>query len=237
MRTALALSPCLLLALTGCHVEVGEKAGPATTDHSVIELDKAEIVHTKFSMGVGELVVQGGAKKLMEADFTYSIPSWKPKVSYDSTGFRGNLTIEQPSTVKGINTNVNEYKWAVKLNDAAAQDVELNLGVGSAHVDLSTINIRSVEVKVGVGEVELNLRGKPKKDYSVNIHGGIGEARILLPKDVAVVADVTGGLGNIEVIGLKKEGGRYVNEAFKNGPTMIRINVEGGIGGVKLLSE
>jgi N-terminal domain of toast_rack, DUF2154/Cell wall-active antibiotics response 4TMS YvqF len=237
MRAAIHLSPFLLIFLPGCRMEMGEPAGPSKTDHSVVELDKAEIVRTRFQMGVGDLTVHGGAAKLLEGDFTYSIPSWKPEVRYSSTGFRGNLNVEQPSSVKGMNSNVGDYKWNVKLNDSVAQDFEVNLGAGTAHIDLSTANIRSIEVNVGVGEIELNLRGKPKKDYNVSIHGGVGEARLLLPKDVGVVANVSGGLGGVDTTGMTKDGSRYVNDAFKTGPTMIRINVEGGVGGIKLLSE
>lgn len=205
-----------------------------------VELDKAEIVTSKFQLGVGELRVQGGATKLMEGDFSYTNPSWKPAVRYSSTGFRGNLVIEQPSESKSINASANEYKWDVKLNDKVAQDFEFNVGVGVTKLDLSTINIRSMNLNMGVGEVELNLRGKPQKDYSVNIKGGVGEARILLPKDVAVVANATGGLGGVDTTGMTKEGNRYVNEAYKANPASgvtIRVNVEGGIGNVKLLCE
>jgi hypothetical protein len=239
MRPVLVLSPMLFLTLAGCKVDIGESGSgqPAVTDHKTVELDKAEIVRTRFHMGFGELIVKGGATQLMEGDFTYSVPAWKPDVRYSSTGFRGSLDIQQPGSVKGVGTNIGDYKWNVKLNNAVAQDFEVNLGAGTANLDLSAVNIRSISVNMGVGEVELNLRGKPKKDYGVSIHGGVGEARLLLPKDVAVEANVTGGIGGIEAIGLTKEGGRYVNEAHKNGPTMIRINIEGGVGSIKLLSE
>src|SRR5437870_4339337 len=72
------------LALSACSVNM-ESSGPIVTDHHAIELDKAEIVNTKFHMGVGEMNVQGGSAKLLEGDFKYSIPSWKPEVTYSST--------------------------------------------------------------------------------------------------------------------------------------------------------
>src|ERR1039458_5551387 len=37
---------------------------------------------------------------------------------------------------------------------------------------------------MGVGELHMDLRGKPKHDYDVRIHGGVGEATIHLPRDV-----------------------------------------------------
>src|SRR4051812_27896528 len=173
--------------LCSCNgVNVNFDNGPVKTDHNVVELDKAEIVNTKFRMGAGELHVQGGSQKLMEGDFSYSSPSGKPEVKYSSTGFRGTLTIEQPSKASGITSNSSDYKWDVKLNDKVPQDFEFIVGVGSTKIDLSTVSIRSVDMKMGVGEIEMNLRGKPQKDYSVSIKGGVGEARIMLPKDVGV---------------------------------------------------
>ena len=35
----------------------------------------------------------------MDADFAYNVPSWKPVVHYESSSFRGQLTIEQPHGV------------------------------------------------------------------------------------------------------------------------------------------
>jgi predicted membrane protein len=99
------------------------------------------------------------------------------------------------------------------------------------------MNVRSLDVKMGVGELELNLRGKPQKDYSASVKGGVGDARILLPKDVGVIATATGGLGGVDTTGMTKEGNQYVNEAYKKSPVTIRLTIEGGVGGIKLLCE
>ena len=224
------------LALSGCNVNM-ESGGPVQKDHSEIELDKAEIVNTKFHMGVGEMNVQGGSSKLMEGDFSYSIPSWKPEVKYSSTGFRGTLTIDQPSKARGMNNNAGDYKWEVKLNNKVAQDLEFTVGVGVSKLDLSSINIRSVDVKMGVGDLEINLRGKPVKDYTVSIKGGVGNAQIKLPKDVGVFATASGGLGGVDTVGMTKDGNQYVNEAYKKSPVTIRLTIEGGVGAIKLASE
>jgi hypothetical protein len=226
------------LVLSSCNgVSVNIESGPVKTDHNAIELDKAEIVNSKFKMGVGEMHVQGGSAKLMEGDFSYSIPSWKPDVKYSSTGFRGTLTIEQPSKASGFNGNGGDYKWDVKLNDKVAQDMEFVVGVGKTILDLNTLNIRSLDVKMGVGELEMNLRGKPQKDYSVSVKGGVGNATILLPKDIGVVATASGGLGGVDTVGMTKDGNQYVNEAYKKSSVTIRLTIEGGVGGIKLQCE
>ena len=225
-----------VLTLCGCNVNM-EPSGPIQTDHHAIELDKAEIVNTKLKMGVGEMDVQGGSPKLMEGDFSYSIPSWKPEVKYSSTGFRGTLMIDQPSKASGLNSNAGDYKWIVKLNDKVAQDFEFVVGVGVTKLDLSTVNIRSLDVKMGVGDLNLNLRGKPQKDYTVSIKGGVGNAEIKLPKDIGVFATASGGLGGVDTTNMTKDGNQYTNDAYKKSPVTIRLTIEGGVGSIKLASE
>ena len=62
----------------------------------VIELDKSELVRAELKMGAGELHVDGGSAKLLEAEFIYNVPAWKPRVEYRSTGVRGDLDVLQP---------------------------------------------------------------------------------------------------------------------------------------------
>ena len=88
----------------------------------------------ELKMGAGELKVEGGSAKLMEADFTYNIPSWKPVVRYDSSSFRGQLTIEQPRGSHGGSHMT--YKWDIRLNDKIPLDIVTHLGAGEARMAL-----------------------------------------------------------------------------------------------------
>src|SRR6516225_2668132 len=129
MRFALLAAASLLLA--GCHVGF-EETGP--TEHYVktIELDKSELARVEVKMGAGELKVEGGSPKLLDADFAYNISSWKPLVRYNASSFRGELLIEQPS---GSHTAGNvEYTWNLRFNDKLPVDFVTHLGAGEAHM-------------------------------------------------------------------------------------------------------
>ena len=91
MRTALVAA--LTLALGGCAF-TGEPTGPLEHFTKSIDLDKSEMARVEIKMGAGELHIDGGASKLMDADFEYNIPSWKPNVRYQASSFRGELLIE-----------------------------------------------------------------------------------------------------------------------------------------------
>jgi len=93
-----------------------------------------------------------------------------------------------------------------------------------------------VEFELGAGDLNLDLRGKPAKDYTVRVRGGAGDARIYVPKDVGVSAVITGGLGDISADGLHKSGDKYVNDAYENATVRINLDITGGVGSVKLIS-
>jgi len=52
-----------------------------------------------------------------------------------------------------------------------------------------------------------------------------------------VEARASGGIGSIDVRGLKHDGDRYTNEAFGKSPATIHLKVEGGIGQIELIEE
>src|SRR6202030_1207126 len=64
------------------HVETGE----LKTESKTVALGAAKAVDVELKMGAGELKVQGGATGLLNADFTYNVPRWKPEVTYDVIG-------------------------------------------------------------------------------------------------------------------------------------------------------
>ncbi len=220
------------VALAGCTIE---KPTATQTDFRVIERDDSEVVRVCLNMGAGDLRVGSGTQKLMRADFAYNMPSWKPDVQYSSAAKRGTLRIEQPAS-KGGPGNF-KYDWDVRLNREVGIDLDVNFGAGQAVLDLGTLDMRSVDIKMGVGELKLDLRGRPQHDYSVKIRGGVGEATVRLPQDFGVLAEAHGGIGDVSAHGLRREGGRYFNEAYGHSKATIHLDIQGGVGSVKLISE
>jgi hypothetical protein len=228
LAVAAALS---LLCLTSCVVD-WESAGPPRTETRSVELDKSELVHVELKMGAGELNLRGGSQKLMEGEFRFNRPNLRPEVHYDASGFRGHLLVEEPSHHHGSNS---DYRWDLRLNDEKPIDLEVHFGAGEGRLDVGSLTLRSLEVHMGVGELRIDLRGTPKNDYSVSVHGGVGEATIYLPSGVGVIADAKGGIGGVNARGLENRDGRYVNDQYGHAKTTIRLDVRGGIGAINLI--
>jgi hypothetical protein len=229
--TCLALAVCAALLATGCGpYEQAEE----TSESRSVELAGAESARIQVDLGAGELWIDGGSAKLMDADFHYSVRSWRPEIHYDVSAGRGFLTVRQPH-VHGFHSGNRDNRWDLRLNDKAPIDLRVNVGAGEGKLNLSGTALRRLEVEIGAGEVNVDLTGAWDHDLEATVRGGVGEATIKLPREVGVRATATGGLGGVNVQGLHKEGGYYVNDAYGKSAVHIRLNVTGGIGQINLI--
>ena len=231
----------LLSGLAGCRFDMnGDRAisgtGETIRESNSVPMSKAEgveRVRVALELQAGELHVESGAKELMEAEFRYNVSSWKPEVRFDRSEFRSTLSVKQGGSSATMGSAKNE--WRLKLNDGIPIDFSLQCGAGENRLNLGQLDLRNVEVHIGAGRVELDLTGRqPKHDYSVSVHGGVGEASIRLPADVGVVATASGGLGEIEVNGLEKQGNEWRSGPSGKGKSTINVDVHGGIGKITI---
>ena len=252
----------LLISLAACDININtsqEEPIETQTISQSIDANGAESVSTSIEMKAGKLIVTGGAKQLMDADFVYNYESWEPEISYETEGKTGFLTIEQPK-MQSINFNfdsdeqVNE--WTVKLNNKILQDLSCNLGAGETDLDLRGLALNSVDInagvgehninlqdcsvpeldiKAGVGEVSIDLSGKWRNDLDADIKGGIGELNLSLPGTVGIRLKVTGGLGEVDVpSNFSKDGRTYTNDLYESAEYRLEFNITAGLGSINV---
>ena len=222
------------MALSACGFH-NTPSGPEQHESRSIELDKSERVRVELNMHAGQLNIRGGAQKLMDANFAYNVAAWKPEVVYRTTGTAADLIVEQrgPTSSTGKTKNT----WDLRFNDKVPIDFRARFGAGEGRLDLGDLNLRGVDIEMGAGTLVLDLRGNPTQDYSVRVRGGVGEAKVYVPKDVGISATASGGIGSISVTGLEKRGDRYVNDAEGRSGVRIRLDIVGGVGEIKLIAE
>ncbi|HUA63130.1 MAG TPA: toast rack family protein [Verrucomicrobiae bacterium] len=226
-----------MLLLSSCVLNV-DHAGPTQYESKSFDRGAVDDLHLELNMGAGDLKVGTGTHKLAQAYFTYNMDSDKPEVNFDASGHNGTLTIRQPGSRHGnVHMQPIKYSWDLRLAQDVPVSLRINFGAGQAQLDLGRLALRDVQVDMGVGEMQMDLRGEPKHDYSVRIHGGVGEATVHLPANVGVSADASGGIGNIDAENLRGSHGHWVNDAFDHSPVHIHVTVEGGIGNIRLIGE
>ena len=216
------------LALAGC-----EDMADLTTDTKMVEAEGAEAVEMNLRMGAGELRLSGGARALMEAEFTHRTRRRPPEVDYRVTGSKGFLAVRQRRDGR-IFLGSSRNEWDIKLNSRIPADMKINLGAGESRLDLAEVDLRSLTVDMGVGELKLDLRGKHERNLDVIIDGGIGSGTIYLPREVGVRVRVDGGIGSVEAHEFDKKGHVYTNEAYGKSAVTIDISIDAGIGSIDL---
>lgn len=230
-RSALLLALPVLL-LSSCEFD-NTQPGPMRDDPVSVDLANAERANVQFNMGAGELVLRGGASKLLEGHFEYNGDRAKPLVRADEVGSHATVTVREPDHPHF--SGKEHYLWNLQLNDKVLLDLSVNCGAGQDRLDLGDLNLRNVEVHMGAGQVNLNLEGHPTRDYDVNISGGVGQATVHLPEGVGVRAEAHGGIGEIHVTGLQKRGDHWENDLYDNAKVNVRLRVNGGIGQIRII--
>jgi hypothetical protein len=224
-----------LVVMAGCNVEDWD-TGPPQRESQTVKLGGAKSARVEIDMSAGELSVGSGAKELLEADFSYRSPSAKPEVEYNVSEGQGRLTIRQRDSVHGRGSGHN--KWDLQLSNKVPLELRVDQGAGRARLTLGGLSLSRLDVDLGAGETIVDLSGDWKNDLTANIDGGVGRATVRLPSEVGVRATAHGGIGAINVRGLKKDGDAYVNEAYGKSPITLRVQVKGGVGEINLeLSE
>jgi hypothetical protein len=223
----------VVLFSAGCVIHTDEPAGPTLHKSESFDVDRSDTVRAYLKMGVGTLRVSSGVTdRVIRADFDYNIKAWQPEVDYRN----GTLRISQPNG-SGHHLGNTKYEWDVRMTRDAPTELTVNFGAGEAHLDLGSLDLRRVNVEMGVGQIDMDLRGNPKHNYDVQIKGGVGEATVRLPKDVGIYAEARGGIGEISANGFHQDGHTYYNDAYKKSPVTIRLDVQGGVGSIKLIAD
>lgn len=235
LRTKVRLLVLLALVLgtTACNIDGNFEQGPLETENKTVKLGVAKSANVEIQMGAGELNLGGGAKDLMEAEFTYNVPRWKPEVQYNVSGTTGQLTVRQHAHTGGPR-GARKNQWDLRLNNSVPMDLRVELGAGKSNLVLGSLSLENLQVHMGVGEAVVDLGGDWKNNLRANIEGGVGKATVRLPRDVGVEVHATGGIGEIHAAEFRKQGNTYVNESFGKSPITLRIDVSGGVGEIDL---
>jgi hypothetical protein len=244
------------LALNACVIERFQ-VGPTQIKSETVEVGDAETVRVDIQMGAGEIEISSGASELMEAEFTFNVDELEPRVTYDVSGTTGQLKVEQ-SPVEGL--PVGDYddvrsEWELVFNDDVPMDMTLTLGAARGDIDLRGTALTSLNAEVGAGEADLWLGDSPlqtldvemgagaitldmvadwERDLTAEISGGVGQLTIYLPSDVGVIVDVELGIAAIDTRGLQKDDSTYTNDAYSESEVTLRIEIEGGVGDIRL---
>lgn len=231
----------IVIAVVLSHGRSFRRTGNSSTEmqHSVrtIAVSGAKSVRATVDMSAGELTVGGDTNNLLDATFEQRA-DLAPKVDYDRNGDTGVLKIsEEESGGHVVFPRNHDSRWNLRFGGGLPLDLKIDMGAGQGNLNLRGMPVTKLELNMGAGQVNADLTGDRQQDLNADIEGGVGEAVIRLPRSVAVEVRASGGIGSIDTHGLRKQGDRYVNDAYGKPGPVIHLKVEGGVGHINLTQE
>ncbi len=114
--------------------------------------------------------------------------------------------------------------------DAGAASLKMR-ELGNAHFD-------QMNFTGGAGNFELDFSGDWQESARVSIDAAATNLRMTLPRDIGVKVD-TGdqALVNVNVIGFRRRGTAWVNDAYGEREVELIINVDVGLSNLSLIEE
>jgi hypothetical protein len=233
-RSAVLLVVATVLLGSCAAQDQGQGVGEMRNESRSVQPKDAKSVRAHLVMGAGELKVGGAADALMEGDFSYNVADWKPRIDYEVSGEKGDLTVEQGSGDDGRLGGGARNEWDLRFSDAVPTDLVVEMGAGDSDLDLDSLALTGLDLEMGAGETTVDLTGDYARGFDASVEGGVGEATVLVPSEVGVRVRAEGGLGKINAEGFEREGEAYVNDAYGDSDVSLNVDVRGGVGSINL---
>ncbi|PID14835.1 hypothetical protein CSV63_10315 [Sporosarcina sp. P34] len=234
MRKTLIVICVALLGVAGFWVYDWMKTNRVSGALS-IEKDDAKSLDVDIDFGAGNLLIEGGATNWVDGDIDTNVKKWFPSVMYKNKRDIGHVEIEQK--MKGLSAlGKKRNNWNVQLTNEIPVNLDVEMGVSDAELNLSEIRLSHLSVDAGVGDTTINLAGDWQESFDAEFELGVGDAKIHLPQETGVKLSVSKGVGSIGTKGFISKGeGIYVNDAYGKTDTAIHLKVDVGVGGVEFL--
>ncbi len=218
-------------------------------------LQKAEMLNVYFQFSNGDFRLKKSKNNLAGLYLKYREGVWRPEIFYNDDADTITLKVKLKRN-KDIRFEKTHNIFAVALTDHIPVDLNLAfgagegdfildgikvrhadfaLGAGNFNISLKDVELEDLDFSAGVGSAVVDFSGPWHNDLNADFACGMGDLKIILPEKTGVKVEISGFLGNIDAIGLKKkERGVYVNKAYGKSKYNLNLEVAGALGNISM---
>lgn len=194
--------------------------------------DGATAVRATIQLGAGELLIGPGATALLEADFSYNVPAWRPELAYTVRDGQGDLTIRQPRGDGGRVSNARQ-RWALRFAAGVPLDLHIQVGAATGTIVVGTLALTALTIETGAGNLTLDL-SDARGPLAVALTGGVINAAIGLPETIPAAVSIGTPLATIDAPALRRSGRAYHNGATGTPDQGVQVAIGGGVASIAL---
>lgn len=121
-------------------------------------------------------------------------------------------------------------------NKTIAEYLTIDTGLGEFEGEgLGNFRAKRVSIDVGMGSAEIDMRGKNLVDMEIDISVGLGSMELILPEkaNIRIAADHNF-LSSVTVHNLQKSRSGWVSDEWKEGLPTINVDANVGMGSIEI---
>lgn len=161
-KSGLILAAMMVLVLA-CSIPIPNIPTPAPLTlidpvdlQKTVAADGASQATVKLGIYVGDLTLHSSdAVPFFDGHFRYNVAEWEPVLRQETVGSTLRLTVNQGLGTQLPLSNQGQYSnaWDITLGRGLPLDLQADLGLGAAQVDLGGIPLTGLSVTAGSGDV------------------------------------------------------------------------------------
>jgi hypothetical protein len=213
----------------------GVFGGNPAESHAIVQpLSGARAADVTLKTGVGTLrlgdLASGG--DLVKG----AIQTGRGETLVNELDRRGDTAVLRLASQQGPSVNLrggDRRTWDLQLTRSVPIALDITTGVGTARLELRSLQLSSLQMQAGVGEVNATL---PERGvYRADFKAGVGATHITIPSAMAARVTVKAGLGSVRVNGtFARSGDVYETPGYASATDRVDLNVEGGLGQITI---
>lgn len=245
------VSICVTLLFLGYFTYIGLRLPGRSvffdTENSqeVIVNKKESTYFTEFipEVKVADLKISGGAINFKLGGKTEKLAEVHTQGTEDGYSFSSTVRKEQASlvfkqkkevSIKG-NDIVGRDLAVFSLNPAPVWNLEMELGAGTADLDLSAFKVKHIEVKGGVSAIALKLGNPVLETTRIDYEGGVSSLTISIPRAAGCKIKAESAFSSMDFPGFnKQEKGEFLSEGYAEATHFFEINLKNGLSSIRV---
>jgi hypothetical protein len=204
------------------------------TTHTFVEEYNDSIAKAvlNISGGATKYILKDTTSNLFQADVKKSFGNYSLlKTFSDSTQV---LDFKMKGNSKWELKDNNGNTATLKLNSSPIWDISVEMGAGTANLDLSSFKVNRLSVKGGAASFKIKLP-EPVKTTTVSVETGVSKMEISIPRSAGCKITTESGLSSNDFTGFTKQAdGTYTNENYKGSYNVIVLDLKGGLSKFKV---
>jgi hypothetical protein len=194
----------------------------------------AQDAEINIDLGLGELILAGGASDLINGTFTSNFSTLTQTARLSENRIAVDFkTVGHWQNLLGNHTN----QLDLRLNSSLPTNLNIKSGAANLELDLADVAVSQLTLDLGVSSLDLRL-GDKTDDIKADIVAGASAIKIKLPRGSGVKIATKAGLSEKNFSGFNTiDDNTYESENFQTAARTIVINFDVGVSSIEVSWE